>query len=97
MADPSASHARLGQYEQELVALADRLINLIDAPPAATHVRRRTPGTKVLLEHAGEKPLDEHSILRAVADEARIELDRRHRADRGMKGSNQSIGYAATT
>jgi hypothetical protein len=59
-------------------------------PNAAPHVLARIPDPELLLDHPGVEVIGERLILRAVADGARTELDRLHRADERGQSSGDS-------
>src|SRR5262249_445672 len=73
--DPFAVHALGRKDQQQLVMDPDRLIDLLVELLPALHVFGCEPDSQSLVPHLAVESLGEVLILRAVADEARIELD----------------------
>jgi hypothetical protein len=73
----------------------DRLIDLLVELLAPLDVLGREPDPQSFVPHPGVESLGEVLILRAVADEARIELDRVHLAEERRQVGDQRLGHAA--
>ena len=63
--------------------------------PAPLDVLGGIPDPEPLVTHPRVEPLGEVLVPGAVAEEARVELDRAHRADQGREIGDQGVRYAA--
>src|SRR5271157_5842616 len=73
----------------------DRLVNLLVELLAPLDIFGCEPHPQSLVSHLRVQALCEILILRAVADETRIELDRLHRTHESPLLHDESIGHAA--
>lgn len=74
----------------------DCSVNLLVNLFAALYVFGSKPNSQLLVTHSRMKPLTEFFIGMAVADEARVKLDRFHRSNQGWQILNQGIGNTTT-
>src|SRR5262249_13451370 len=93
---PVAGHAGPRQHEQELVVDAYGFVDLVEDLSPPSHVQRRIPDAELLLNHSGVKSCGELVVPRTVTDEARVELDRLHRADQGESVHDHGLRHTAT-
>ena len=92
---PFAVHAVLREHQQQAVVDLDGPVDLLDEFLAPLHVFRSEPDPQLFATQLLVQPPSELLVLAAIADEARLVLNRLHRPDERRQVGDEILRHAA--